>query len=71
MRLISSGSMLVLISNDKYEGLKSELEKENILFTKIGVVKGKDVLLKETGEIISPPDKDELYRGLVINPDID
>ncbi len=69
MRLISSGSMLVLISHDKYEGLKSELEKENILLTKIGVVKGKDVLLQETGEIISPPDKDELYRGLVINPD--
>ena len=69
MRLISSGSMLVLISHDKYEGLKSELKKENILLTKIGVVKGKDVLLKETGEIIYPPDKDELYRGLVINPD--
>ena len=71
MRLISSGSMLILIGEDKFEGLKSELEKENILLTKIGVVKGKEVRLKETGEIISPPDKDELYRGLVINPDID
>lgn len=69
MRLISSGSMLVLIGEDKYEGLKLKLEKENILLTKIGVVKGKDVLLKETGELISPPDKDELYRGLVIKPD--
>ena len=69
MRLISSGSMLVLISHDKYDGLKSKLNKENILLTKIGVVKGKDVLLKETGELISPPDKDELYRGLVIKPD--
>lgn len=69
MRLISSGSMLVLIGEEKYEGLKSKLEKENILLTKIGVVKGKDVLLKETGELISPPDKDELYRGLVIKPD--
>lgn len=71
MRLISSGSMLVLIGEDKYEGLKSKLGKENILLTKIGVVKGKDVLLKETGEIISPPDKDELYKGLVTNPNID
>ena len=69
MRLISSGSMLVLIGEEKYEGLKSKLEKENILLTKIGVVKGKDVLLKDTGELISPPDKDELYRGLVIKPD--
>lgn len=63
-KLISSGSMLMIISDDKLEKLKRELDKENILFSVIGEVVKSGISIEEDGAItkIETPGSDELYK---------
>ncbi len=60
-RLISSGSMLIISSD---ENLEKKFEGSNIKLTKIGLVKGEDPILITNGESerILPPYADELYK---------
>lgn len=64
-RLISSGSMLMLMSDADYLRAKNEAESQGILLTKIGIVTESEGITVETqnGEVeIAPPDVDELYQ---------
>lgn len=65
-RLISSGSMLMIASDDRIDLLKKEMAKEDIDLSIIGEIKTGDRLIKKNGEIksIEAPASDELYRGL-------
>ena len=65
-KLISSGSMLIIMKDGKINELKSELEKENILLTTIGEVKGEEAVLNNEGliSLVDSPGSDELYSGL-------
>lgn len=64
-RLISSGSMIMVIAKDDFLNYKNACEKENIKITKIGVVeKGQGAFIRKDEEIypIEEPGSDELYK---------
>lgn len=63
-KLISSGSMLMIVSDEKLEKLKKELEKEDISLAIIGEVIESGTLMKSNGNTfdIEPPGSDELYK---------
>lgn len=63
-RLISSGSMLVIISPEDVEGYMKALDCEGILGTVIGEVTGKEFLIicGDVEEPLLPPGPDELFR---------
>jgi hydrogenase expression/formation protein HypE len=65
-RLISSGSMLIIISEKNFEELKGELNKYNIKATLIGEVIEEGIYCIKDGVQyeIDPPGSDELYRAL-------
>lgn len=68
MKLISSGSMLMIFDKDKFKDFKEETEKFGIKVTDIGeVIEGKDteVIAYDQILILSEPSSDELYRVLV------
>ncbi|MGL6113673.1 AIR synthase-related protein [Cetobacterium sp. SF1] len=65
LRLISSGTMLMVVSENNIEKLKEELNKENIKMFVIGeLTKNKEnILIKNNKEIkIEEPESDELYK---------
>lgn len=65
MRLISSGSMLMIFDKDKYKDFKNEAEKNGIKISEIGeVTEGKDAEVIRGDERISlsEPGSDELYK---------
>lgn len=67
MKLISSGSMLMIFDKDKFKDFKEETEKFGIKVTDIGeVIEGKDteVIAYDQILILSEPSSDELYRVL-------
>lgn len=66
LRLISSGSMLMIANDDQLEQLKDRFFQEGIKLTVIGEVIEKGVYMESNGEqdIIQPPGADELYRAL-------
>lgn len=67
-RLISSGSMLVVLDRDDFEPMRKELEERSILFTKIGeIINDSRVIYKsaEGEEAIPSPGPDELYEALL------
>lgn len=57
LRLISSGSMMIVISPDKSKELEKEMADANIKLTQIGTVTSKD-----DGDEITPPGSDEIYK---------
>lgn len=63
-RLISSGSMLMIVSDDKLNNLKKSLEDEQIDFSIIGEVVESGISMEEKGETmeIESPGSDELYK---------
>lgn len=68
MKLISSGSMLMIFDKDEFEDFKSDAEKNGIKVTKIGEVTKEEVIeVFKNDDVIrlSDPDSDELYK--VIN----
>lgn len=66
LRLISSGSMLMIANNEQLEVLERELEESGIKLSVIGEVIDEGIYLDNDGsmEIIDPPQADELYRAL-------
>lgn len=65
MKLISSGSMLMVFDKDEFENFKSDAEKNGIKVTKIGEVtkeKVMEVFTKDDVIRLSDPDSDELYK---------
>ena len=67
-RLISSGSMLVVLDRDDFEPMQKELEERSILFTKIGeIINDSRVIYKsaEGEEAIPSPGPDELYGAIL------
>lgn len=65
-RLISSGSMLMVISEDNYYNLKEKLEEDDIQLTIIGEIVEEGIFVKEANEVkeIAAPESDELYKAL-------
>lgn len=77
LKLISSGSMLIVVKKDKAEKLISNLKAEKIESSIIGVLKDKNYgmkvfenVIEENGILITrcfdikPPKRDELYKAL-------
>lgn len=65
MKLISSGSMLMVFDGEKFNNFKEEAEASGMKVTKVGVVNNEDqaVVKYEDREIIlQDPDPDELYK---------
>lgn len=65
MKLISSGSMLMIFDKDEFEDFKSDAEKKGIKVTKIGEVTKEEVIEVFTNDDVirlSDPDSDELYK---------
>lgn len=65
-RLISSGSMLIIVDEKKASEINEELCKNGIKSTVIGEVIESNILLERNGNIIEiePPSSDELYKAL-------
>lgn len=57
LRLISSGSMMIIISPDKSAELEQVMAEANIKLTQIG-----EITTKENGDDITPPGSDEIYK---------
>lgn len=67
-RLISSGSMLVVMDRDDFEPMRNELEERSILFTKIGEISCDSRVIYKNGEgeeAIPSPGPDDLYDALL------
>ena len=68
-RLISSGSMLVVLEKDDFDAMKEKLNDRGILFTKIGEVIEENRVVYRTKDgsekEISSPGPDALYTALV------
>ena len=65
MKLISSGSMLMVFDKENFDDFKKEAEEKGIKVTKIGEINGENeaVVKYEDKEIIlGDPDPDELYK---------
>ena len=65
MKLISSGSMLMIFDKDKFKDFKNEAEKNGIKISEIGEVteeKSTQVIANDQILILSEPGSDELYK---------
>lgn len=69
-RLISSGSMVMTVGNDRSHELERQLEAANIVFSKVGVITGdgRKLLMEKdrAGKVeyleLQAPESDELYK---------
>ncbi len=66
LRLISSGSMLMIVSDNQLEELRDRFEEEKIGLSIIGEVIEDGIYIEDRGKskTIEPPEADELYRAL-------
>lgn len=66
LRLISSGSMLMILSKEQLKVLENKLNFEEIPVTVIGEIIEEGIYMEDNGElnIIEPPEADELYKAL-------
>ena len=66
LRLISSGSMLIIAPEDKAVQLIEEAKNEGIPVSDIGRITGSGAVMIKDGERIeiTPPESDELYKAL-------
>lgn len=66
LRLISSGSMLMIANDKQLEILEREFNNKDISFSVIGEVTEEGIYMVNDGnlKVIEPPSSDELYRGL-------
>lgn len=64
LKLISSGSMLVICSKGNYSPIKEKLEDEGIAVAMIGEIKGEGVNFVSDGNSreVDQPESDELYK---------
>lgn len=69
LRLISSGSMMIMVSPDKKEAMEKAMEEAKIRFSNIGTIKTLDqgikMLVDGKPAEIAPPTTDEIYKALV------
>ena len=65
-RLISSGSMVIIMGEEEFKYLQKELEEEGIKATVIGEITEEGIYTIKGGEKIEilPPGSDELYKAL-------
>ena len=66
LRLISSGSMLIVAEEKKAEELIARAAEEDIRITEIGMITDSGRIMVKDGEAveIAPPESDELYKAL-------
>lgn len=66
LKLISSGCMMMIISQEKKQELLNAFNKENIPAAEIGIVteKGKYIVKNGRKIEIQPPESDELYKAV-------
>lgn len=64
LRLISSGTMVMTVKQEKVNELMAAFEEKNIMASVIGEITPKDVYLEKHGRMqyVTPPDSDELYK---------
>lgn len=64
LRLISSGTMLMTVREEKCAALLNALENASIHATVIGEITEKDIYLERRGRLtyVTPPDSDDLYK---------
>jgi hydrogenase expression/formation protein HypE len=66
LRLISSGSMIIIVPSDKKATMENELTKAGVAYSEIGRIeeatKGVRLVTGDKTEEIDPPSADELYR---------
>ncbi|WP_427340276.1 AIR synthase family protein [Caloranaerobacter sp. DY30410] len=64
LKLISSGSMLIISPKEKTDAIMSELTNNNINVSLIGEIIEKGILIEDEGSVkeILPPGSDELYK---------
>jgi hydrogenase expression/formation protein HypE len=64
LRLISSGSMMIIAPYEKIDTIQKELLHNNISSSVIGEITEEGILMKENGQVIpiNPPGSDELYK---------
>lgn len=64
LRLISSGSMLIISPDEKIDEIKKKLRDSNIKVSIIGEVIDEGIKMKVNNEVvdIEPPESDELYK---------
>jgi hydrogenase expression/formation protein HypE len=64
LRLISSGTMVMTVKQEKVNELMTAFEEKNIMASVIGEITPKDVYLEKHGRMqyVTPPDSDELYK---------
>lgn len=66
LRLISSGSMVIMVPEGKVEAMKSAMSEINVDISPIGIIRNRDfgIMMKVGGNIrtVQPPDTDELYK---------
>lgn len=67
LRLISSGSMLIIAPEDKALRLIDEAGREGVPVTDIGRITGTSAVMIKDGKRmeIAPPESDELYKALI------
>ena len=65
LRLISSGSMLMIVPEEKVERLIESLDMERIKATCIGkIVPAEEGIKDQNGNDIDPPSEDEIYKAV-------
>ncbi|MTI68586.1 MAG: AIR synthase [Firmicutes bacterium] len=64
LKLISSGSMIIIADDENTKKIKSKLKESNIKVSVIGEITKEDILIEEDDEIktIKSPESDELYK---------
>ena len=66
LRLISSGSMVIIVAEDKVQQLTDAMDEIGVPISAVGRIKSRDfgVMMKAEGELlpIEPPETDELYK---------
>ncbi|MTI70146.1 MAG: AIR synthase [Firmicutes bacterium] len=64
LKLISSGSMIIVANDENTLKIKSKLKENNIKVSVIGEITKEDILIEEDDEIktIKSPESDELYK---------
>ena len=65
-KLISSGSMIMVVPEKNTQNLINDLENKGIKATVVGIITEKDIFKRSNGDLvpIPSPGSDELYRAL-------
>lgn len=68
LRLISSGSMMIMVSPSKKEEMEKAMAEQHIQFTNVGVIRNRHegicMMVEDEKIEIAPPASDEIYKAI-------